>query len=125
MIAGVGNDIIEIHRIEKAVSKNDRFILRNFTKREQDYFRRRNNSYETIAGNFAAKEAVSKALGTGFKGFDLVDVEVIRDEEGAPLVCLHGKAREISKEKNIGKIWVSISHCKEYASAVAIAEKGL
>lgn len=125
MIVGIGNDIIEIHRIEMVVSKNSRFILRNFTKREKDYFQKRNNSFECIAGNFAAKEAVSKALGTGFRGFDLVDVEVIRDKEGAPLVYLHGKARELSKEKKIDKIWVSISHCKEYASAVAIAERGL
>ena len=125
MIAGIGNDIIEIERIQKAVDRKPKFLLKYFTPKEQAYFEKRNNSYESIAGNFAGKEAVSKALGTGFSGFGPIDIEIIRNEKGGPVVFLHGRAKEIAKEKNIRKIWVSISHCKAYATAYSIAEIGL
>ena len=125
MIAGVGTDIIEIERIVKAVTHNPRFILKNFTLKEQSYFKKRKNSYQTIAGNFAAKEAISKALGTGFSGFGLIDIEVTRDKQGAPIAFLYGKAEQVAKEKNITNIWVSISHCTAYATAYAIAESFL
>lgn len=122
MIVGVGTDIIEIGRISKAVSRNKRFILKNFTVKEQVYFEKQSYRAESIAGNFAAKEAVSKALGTGFKGFGLKDIEVLRNEQGGPVVFLYGKAKQISMNHNIDHIWVSISHCKAYATAVAVAE---
>lgn len=122
MIVGIGTDIIEVERISKAVKKNGRFLLKNFTLKEQGYFKERNNATETIAGNFAAKEAVSKALGTGFKGFGLIDIEILRNQEGTPVVFLYGQARRVSGDKNIDHIWVSISHCKTYATATAVAE---
>lgn len=125
MIVGIGNDIIEIQRIQRVVETNPRFLLKNFTSKEQTYFKKRNYSYESIAGNFAAKEAVSKALGTGFSGFGAIDIEITRNKKGGPVVFLHGKAKEIAKEKGITTIWVSISHCKVYATAYSIAEKGL
>ncbi len=122
MIAGIGTDIIEIERIKKTIMQNPRFIIKNFTINEQEYFQQRKKTYETIAGNFAAKEAISKALGTGFRGFGLIDIEVTRNELGAPIVALHGTAKQIASKKNINKIWVSISHCKEYATAYSIVE---
>lgn len=125
MITGIGTDIIEVERIRQAVTQNSRFILKNFTAKEQEYFRTRNNSCESIAGNFAAKEAVSKALGTGFSGFGLIDIEITRDNLGAPVAALYGRAREVAREKGITKIWVSISHCKAYATAYSIAEISL
>lgn len=125
MIAGVGTDMIEIERIQKAVEQNPKFILKNFTSKEQAYFEKRKGSYETIAGNFAAKEAISKALGTGFTRFGLSDVEITRNEKGGPIVFLYGQADQVAKEKNITNIWVSISHCKAYAIAYAVAEIGL
>lgn len=123
MIVGIGNDLIEVTRIAKALKQNPRFMLKNFTCKEQEYFQRRNNSYETIAGNFAAKEAVSKALGTGFRGFGLIDVEVIRNDQGGPIVLLYGGAKKIAEQKKIENIWVSISHSQEYATAMAVAER--
>ena len=123
MIAGIGTDIIETGRIQKLIKRTPKFIGRSFTVKEQNYFRSRNNKVETIAGNFAAKEAVSKALGSGFSGFGLIDIEVLRDEQGMPIVFLYGKAKQIQKQKDIENIWVSISHCKNYAVAYAIAEK--
>ena len=125
MIGGIGTDMIEIERIRKAVRQNARFLLKNFTLKEQAYFAKRNNAYESMSGNFAAKEAVSKALGTGFREFGLIDVEILRDALGAPVVFLYGRAEEIAREKNITNIWVSISHCKAYATAYAIAEISL
>lgn len=122
MIAGIGTDIIEIERIKQAVTQNPKFISRNFTIKEQDYFNTRKNSYETIAGNFAAKEAVSKALGTGFREFELTDIEITRNTLGAPIVSLYGRAKQIASEKNIKNILVSISHCKEYAVAYCVSE---
>lgn len=123
MIAGIGTDIIEISRIQKAITGTPEFMIKSFTIKEQEYFESRNYTAQTIAGNFAAKEAISKALGTGFSGFGLMDIEVLRDEKGMPIAFLHGKAKQIQRQKDIQNIWVSISHCKNYAIAYAIAEK--
>ena len=69
MIIGIGVDIIEIERVRQAIRNNKNFLSKLFTEREIDYFISRNMNSEVIAGNFAAKEAVSKALGTGMRGF--------------------------------------------------------
>jgi len=123
MIAGIGTDIIEINRIKKVIISKPEFIIKSFTIKEQEYFQNRNNAIQTIAGNYAAKESISKALGTGFRGFGLIDIEVLRDKKGMPIVFLYGKAKQIQKQKSIKNIWVSISHCEIYATAYAIAEK--
>lgn len=122
MIKGIGTDIVEITRIKKIVDKNSRFLSRNFTKAENDYFNTKKKPYESIAGNFAAKEAISKALGTGFSGFGLLDIEVTRNNKGAPTVTLYNKALDIKKSNNISQILVTISHCEKYAVAFATAE---
>lgn len=119
MIKGTGIDIIEIERISKAI-ENQKFIERIFTKDEIKYFNTINNNIYTIAGSFAAKEAIVKALGTGLRGFKWVDVEITRNELGKPLVTLYRNAKNIAEEKGITKIELSISHCKEYAVAQAI-----
>lgn len=118
MIVGIGTDIIETARIERAL-KRGRFVKRLYTDIEMDYLK--NKNAESFAGYFAAKEAVVKALGTGFSGFQFKDIEVYK-ERGAPLVRLYGNALIISQNKGIKSIHLSISHCKEYATAVAVAE---
>ncbi|BEP28256.1 holo-ACP synthase [Helicovermis profundi] len=123
MVNGLGVDIIEIDRIKKSI-KNYRFISRNFTAKEIDYFISKNNNPETIAGNFAAKEAVSKVLGTGFRGFNFIDIEVLRNDFGKPYVLLHNGAKVSANEKNINEILVSISHSKLYAIANCIGLGG-
>ncbi len=123
MIVGIGTDIIEIQRIDILVTEKPRFITKNFTAKEQAYFQKRKNRVETIAGSFAAKEAVSKALGTGFRGFGLIDIEILRDQLGKPKVFLYGEAEEIRYRQHIESVHISISHCKTYATATAIAEK--
>lgn len=122
MILGIGTDIIEINRIEEATKRTKTFIEKSFTTKEIEYFERRNMRAEVIAGNFAAKEAISKALGTGFRGFGLRDIEVIRDENGKPIVNLSEKIKQKFSLKDF-KIHVSISHSNENAIAFAIMEE--
>lgn len=116
MFSGIGNDIIEIERIKKALERPG-FRERVFTEKELIEIENKGNKTESYAGKFAAKEAVSKAFGTGIRGFELKDVEILGDELGKPVVHLGGTLTE--KYKN-HKIELSISHCKEYAAAVAI-----
>ena len=121
MVKGIGIDIIEISRIKKAVEKSDRFVKRLFTENEIDYFKSKNMKAESIAGNFAAKEAVVKALGTGLRGFKWTDIEVLRDELGKPVVYLHNGAKKVATDRGINEVMLSISHCKEYAVANGVA----
>lgn len=122
MIVGIGTDIIEISRVAKALKKlGTPFLERLFTEKEREYFRVQKGNVQTISGNFAAKEAVVKAMGTGISGFKWKDVEINRDQKGKPEVFLYNTAKEIAGESGIGRIVVSISHCKEYAIAYAVA----
>ena len=107
MIKGVGIDIIEIERIEKLLVEKENFLNRNFTKSEQEF----NSKSETVAGNFAAKEAFAKAMGTGFRSFGLIDVEVLRNDFGAPYIKFKGEQTNTH---------VSISHNRTTAVAVVI-----
>lgn len=121
MIIGIGTDIIEIDRIEKALT-NKGFLHKNFTEKEIEYFLKRKNISEVVAGNFAAKEAISKALGTGFRGFGLINIEVLRDELGKPQVNLYGQANNIAEREAVRNIHISISHNKTQAIAYCIIE---
>ncbi|SKA87955.1 holo-[acyl-carrier-protein] synthase [Caloramator quimbayensis] len=118
MIIGVGTDIIEINRIEKLIN-NTRFMEKFFTSGEREYLKIK--KAESAAGYFCAKEAISKALGTGFSGIKFTDIEIIK-VNSAPKVLLHGKALDIANKMGIKNINVSISHCKEYAVSCAVAE---
>ncbi|AEB75092.1 holo-ACP synthase [Clostridium botulinum] len=122
MIIGIGTDIVEIERIQKAINRNPNFITKLFTKNEIEYFKSRNMRPEFVAGRFAAKEAVSKALGTGFRGFEFKDIEIENNILGKPMVNLKGKAKKIDKKWGNYKIHLSISHGRENAIAYAILE---
>jgi holo-[acyl-carrier protein] synthase len=121
MIIGIGTDIIEINRIEKVMMRTSSFIEKSFTSNEIEYFKLNGLKGNVIAGNFAAKEAISKALGTGFRGFGLQDIEVLRDELGKPVVNLSHKIYTLLDIKEFN-IHVSISHSKENAIAYAVME---
>nr|WP_113885975.1 holo-ACP synthase [Clostridium butyricum]AXB83556.1 holo-ACP synthase [Clostridium butyricum] len=121
MIIGIGTDIIEIERIEIAVKRTKGFINKLFTENEINIFESRGFTSEVIAGNFAAKEAVSKALGTGFRGFGVKDIEILRDELGKPVVNLNSNVYEILKRKDVN-IHLSISHNRTSAIAYAVME---
>lgn len=119
MIKGIGTDIIEIDRIKKAIEKQS-FLDKIFTKKEQSLYHKVNP--QTLAGNFAVKEAVAKALGTGFAGCSPVEIEVLREKSGKPYVNLYGNTLEIFKSVNGNNIHISISHNNTSAIAFAIIE---
>ncbi|MBN4069293.1 MAG: ACP synthase [Alkaliphilus sp.] len=121
MIKGVGIDIIEVDRIKKAIERNDRFLSRIFTDREISLYISKGSKLTTIAGKFAAKEAVSKALGTGFRDIKWKDIEVLNDEMGKPYVKLHNNAKNIAYSQDISEILITISHTRYNAVAQAIA----
>ena len=120
MIVGIGNDIIEIERIEKAISKEG-FKDKFYTQRELENIKKRGNRAETYAGVFSAKEAISKAIGTGVREFSLTDLEILNDDLGKPYVVVSEKLDKIIKSKKEDyQIEISISHSKKYATAMAI-----
>ena len=120
MIVGIGNDIIEIERIEKAISKEG-FKDKIYTQRELENIKKRGNRAETYAGAFSAKEAISKAIGTGGREFSLTDLEILNDDLGKPYVVVSEKLDKIIKSKKEDyQIEISISHSKKYATAMAI-----
>ncbi|MGL4109787.1 holo-ACP synthase [Clostridium sp. LP20] len=121
MIKGIGTDIVKVERIAQSIRRTENFLPGLFTLKEIDYFKSRKNNVETIAGTFAAKEAVSKALGTGFRGFRLKDIEIIHDELGKPAVNLSDKVITLFNLTNY-KIHLTISHTSEDAIAFAILE---
>lgn len=119
-IFGLGNDIIEISRIEKAILRNKKFIEKIFTDSEIKYIEKKANKYESYAGRFAAKEAISKAFGTGVRDFAMTDIEILNDELGKPNVYLKNRLKEKYSSYNI---MLSISHNKSSAIATAIVIK--
>jgi len=116
MVTGIGTDIIEISRIGDAIRRSPRFLAKVYTSAEQEYCLAAVTSDERFAGRFAAKEAVAKALGVSLSW---LDVEILAEEFGRPEVRLHSKAAELAGGR---RILVSISHCREYAIASAVAE---
>jgi holo-[acyl-carrier protein] synthase len=122
LISGIGVDIIEIKRIKNAVEKNPDFINKIFSCEEIEYFKSKNMRPEFIAGKFAAKEAVAKAMGTGFSGFDIKDIVIIKLTSGKPEVKLIGKAKEIVQQIGKYRFHLSISHSNENAVAYAVLE---
>ena len=122
MILGIGLDLCDIRRIEGAIER-EQFLKRVYTPREQARITsaagvRRG---EIAAGMFAAKEAVAKALGTGFDGFFADAVEILPDEKGCPVCTLYKGALERAGD---ARVWVSITHESGMAAATAILESG-
>ena len=121
MIFGIGTDIIEIERVRHAIESRH-FIERVYTQSEIDYCDSRGlQAAASYAVRFAGKEAFFKALGTGII-CKLNLIEIINDELGCPHINLSGKAAELSSELNINKIHISLSHSRDYATAVCVLE---
>ena len=118
----VGIDIIEISRISQAVERwGQRFLQRIYTPSELDYCRGR---APQLAVRFAAKEAIMKALGTGRRGVDWRDIEVVRRRGGAPSIHLQGRASRVAERMAVSHVALSLSHSREYAVASAVMETG-
>lgn len=125
MIAGIGVDIVDIARIQALLDKyGERFLTRVYTGAEMEYGLRGANKAERLAGRFAVKEAVMKALGTGkSQGILWKDVETVRGRSGKPEVRLHGRAVKWAKLRGGGAVHVSITHDGGKAVAFVILEK--
>ncbi|MDR2714102.1 MAG: holo-ACP synthase [Coriobacteriales bacterium] len=124
-LAGLGVDIIEIDRMERAIERTPRIVQRIFSDEERAYAQAKAHPATHFALFFAAKEAVLKALGTGFSGMRFTDVEVVHDRHGKPLAVLHGHAQEVADNQGVVEVQLSLSYTHQVgvASAVAIKEE--
>ena len=125
-IVGHGIDIVETARIKQMVEEHgQRFLDRCFTPAEQAYCARSTKRYfEHLAGRFAAKEAVMKVLGTGWRGgIAWTDIDVVKELSGQPKVALAGECARIAAEQGIARWHLSISHIETHATASAIGER--
>ena len=118
-----GIDLVDFPRIEQMIERHgQRFVDRVFTAAEQAYARRHRNMVETYAGRFAAKEAVLKLVGTGWRGkIAWTDIEVTNNSAGQPAVTLSGEVKEIAERMKITRISISITHTANFAIASAVA----
>lgn len=123
-IIGIGIDMVEVSRIKQAVTTKKRFLERIYSKHEIKLSDRGKLRYEELAGRFAVKEAILKAIKTGWRrGIQFEDIVVLNEKSGAPYVTLNGKAKEIAESLGVKNIFVSISHTKELAIGMAIVTK--
>ena len=122
LLLGIGTDVVEVARVKKAIS-NPRFVERVYTEAEQAYCESRGSQRaQSYAARFSGKEAVLKAFGTGLRGGSLLDIEILPDALGCPQVRLTGHFGQLAAERGAGKIWVSLSHTREYATAQCVME---
>jgi len=125
MVLGVGTDLIETKRIKESIDRyGERFLERVFTAGEIAYcMRKKKNAAESFAARFAAKEAGAKALGTGIsRGITWTELEVRREASGRPTLHLSGRAAELAKAMGVRRIQLSLTHSRELAMAVVVAE---
>lgn len=123
MVLGIGTDIVEIKRIEKAITRPG-FLNRVFTPNEIAYCNSRGSqSAASYAARFAGKEAFLKALGTGLRYGSLQDIEILPDKLGAPVLKLSGVFKATAEENGVSSIFISLSHSREYATAQCVLEK--
>ena len=125
ILAGIGIDVVEVDRIELAIARQGEAFLRKlFTEAERSYCEKQARPALHFAARFAAKEAVSKALGTGIGGqAGWLDLEVVRAESGAPKMLFHGAAADFLSAAGIAEVQVSLTHARDYAAANAVAIK--
>jgi holo-[acyl-carrier protein] synthase len=121
-VVGTGVDIIETVRIRDSVGKfGERFLNRCFWPEEIAYCRSMKLPELHFAARFAAKEAISKAFGTGIgKQLGWRDMEIRKRASGEPFAVLHGKGEELARARGVTGLFISLSHCKEYAAAQAV-----
>jgi len=122
-IVGIGTDITECLRIARMIDRHGEiFLQRVYTPNEIAYCQNRKQATQHFTGRWAAKEAILKALGTGWiRGISWLDVEIVNRPGGQPEVILKNGAKKIADQLGIEKIQVSISHCRTHAVAFAVA----
>ena len=124
-VIGIGVDLVECARIEHSLERfGERFLQRVFTVGEIEYSQSMKYPARHLAARFAAKEAVSKAFGTGIgKSMGWKDIDVRRKESGEPYVVLEGGAKKLAEERKVSKVSISLSHTEHHAMAVIILEE--
>jgi holo-[acyl-carrier protein] synthase len=125
MVLGLGTDLIETRRLQESIDRyGERFLERIFTTGEIAYcLRKKKNAAESFAARFAAKEAGAKALGTGIsRGVSWKEFEVRREASGRPTLHLSGRAAELAEAMGVRRIQLSLTHSRELALAVVVAE---
>ena len=121
MAAGIGVDMLEIARMERVIKRRPSFLKRVFTDEERAYCDACARPAEHYAARFAAREAVLKALGTGFsEGIGFKDVSVTNDERGKPIAVLSGRAAEVAAKRGVQEVALSLSHTRDVAVANAV-----
>lgn len=122
-IIGIGTDIVECSRIGRMIEQHgELFLCRIYTEREIRYCQARKHATEHFAGLWAAKEAVLKSLGTSWRrGVTWTDIEIRHEPAGRPRVVLRGAAKDHAQQTRISDLLLSISHCRAYATAYALA----
>ena len=125
-IVGIGTDIVECLRVGRMIEEHgELFLTRVFTEREVRYCQSRKRATEHFAAHWAAKEAILKALGTGWRrGLAWTDMEVRTEPSGRPQVLLCGVAKDIAQAQRVSDIQISLAHCRAYATAYALAIRG-
>jgi holo-[acyl-carrier protein] synthase len=126
MIIGHGIDLCGVERIRRMLATHgDHFLERTYTAAEVAYARRRKKGFEeTLAGRFAAKEAVMKALGTGWReGVEFSGIEILNEPTGKPYVVLHAATAEKARELGVTAWHITITHTEDLAIASAVAER--
>ncbi|HPM00976.1 MAG: holo-ACP synthase [Candidatus Cloacimonetes bacterium] len=122
-IFGIGTDIIEVQRVQKAISKSQRFKERVFTEEEIALCENKSNPWQSYAARFAAKEAMLKAMGTGWSGgIEWKDISVEHNEHGKPIIKVYNRVSDFCQANHITQIHLSLTHIKELAMAYVILE---
>ncbi len=120
-IRGLGTDLVEIERFRLALARRATLSDRLFTDGEQVYAYGQHDPVQSLAARFGAKEATMKALGVGLGAFRFREVEVVRDDSGAPTLALHGAAAELAGERGVHAWQLSLTHTGATAMAVVLA----
>jgi holo-[acyl-carrier protein] synthase len=122
-LVGVGTDIVECLRIAQLIERHgELFIGRIYTDSEISFCSARKAATQHYAGRFAAKSAVLKALGTGWRrGINWKDIEIRNGDDGRPTVALRGGLRDLVEQGDVSQVQISIAHCRTHATAFALA----
>jgi len=121
-VIGIGLDLVKIERVRAATERwKDRFLHRVFTEAERRYCFERSSPYASLAARFAVKEALLKALGTGWsQGIRWLDIEVRNDPSGIPSAVVGGRTEQLLRQRGATRVHISLSHDGEYAVAEAM-----
>lgn len=122
MIVGIGVDLVHVDRIQRAIQKNERFLLRVFSPAERDYCQAGAAPFERYAARYAAKEAFLKVCGRGITACPLKDIEVVKAASGRPSYRLGPGAEKLAKESGIDRLHLTLTHDQGRALAWAIGE---